>query len=156
GVQPAFGWEGDPMRLLFQGNFAPTHAFCAFYRWMREDFAADVVLHFGTHGALEFMPGKQVGLTDKCWPERLIGDLPNVYLYASNNSSAGTLAKRRGGAALVSYLTPPIAKAGLYKDLAALKSSLDAFRSQDDPDHALAEVLQEQAAALDLCTLEPK
>lgn len=156
GVQPAFGWEGDPMRLLFQGNFAPTHAFCAFYRWMREDFAADVVLHFGTHGALEFMPGKQVGLTDKCWPERLIGDLPNVYLYASNNSSEGTLAKRRGGAALVSYLTPPIAQAGLYKDLAALKASLDAFRSQDDPDHALAEVLQEQAAALDLCKLEPK
>lgn len=156
GVQPAFGWEGDPMRLLFQGNFAPTHAFSAFYRWMREDFGAHVVLHFGTHGALEFMPGKQVGLTDKCWPERLIGDLPNVYLYASNNSSEGTLAKRRGGAALVSYLTPPIAQAGLYKDLAALKASLDTFRSQDDPDHELAAVLQEQAAALDLCKLEPK
>jgi magnesium chelatase subunit H len=156
GVQPAFGWEGDPMRLLFQGNFAPTHAFSAFYRWMREDFGAHVVLHFGTHGALEFMPGKQVGLTDKCWPERLIGDLPNVYLYASNNSSEGTLAKRRGGAALVSYLTPPIAQAGLYKDLAALKASLDTFRGQDDPDHELAAVLQEQAAALDLCKLEPK
>ena len=156
GVQPAFGWEGDPMRLLFQGNFAPTHAFSAFYRWMREDFGAHVVLHFGTHGALEFMPGKQVGLTDKCWPERLIGDLPNVYLYASNNSSEGTLAKRRGGAALVSYLTPPIAQAGLYKDLAALKASLDTFRGQDDPDHELAAVLQEQAAALDLCALEPK
>lgn len=156
GVQPAFGWEGDPMRLLFQGNFAPTHAFCAFYRWMREDFGADVVLHFGTHGALEFMPGKQVGLTDTCWPERLIGDLPNVYLYASNNSSEGTLAKRRGGATLVSYLTPPIAQAGLYKDLAALKSSLDTFRAADDPDHELAEMLQQQAAALDLCPVEPK
>ncbi len=156
GVQPAFGWEGDPMRLLFQGNFAPTHAFCAFYRWMREDFGAHVVLHFGTHGALEFMPGKQVGLTDSCWPERLIGDLPNVYLYASNNSSEGTLAKRRGGATLVSYLTPPIAQAGLYKDLAALKSSLDTFRAQDDPDHELAEMLQLQAAALDLCKADPK
>jgi magnesium chelatase subunit H len=156
GVQPAFGWEGDPMRLLFQGNFAPTHAFCAFYRWMREDFGAHVVLHFGTHGALEFMPGKQVGLTDKCWPERLIGDLPNIYLYASNNSSEGTLAKRRGGATLVSYLTPPIAQAGLYKDLAALKSSLDTFRGQDDPDHELAAMLQEQAAALDLCKPDPK
>ncbi len=156
GVQPAFGWEGDPMRLLFQGNFAPTHAFCAFYRWMREDFGTNVVLHFGTHGALEFMPGKQVGLTDTCWPERLIGDLPNVYLYASNNSSEGTLAKRRGGATLVSYLTPPIAQAGLYKDLAALKSSLDTFRVQDDPDHELAEMLQLQAAALDLCPADPK
>ena len=63
GVQPAFGWEGDPMRLLFEGNFAPTHAFSAYYRWLREDFGANAVLHFGTHGALEFMPGKQVGLS---------------------------------------------------------------------------------------------
>ena len=62
GVQPAFGYEGDPMRLLFEKGFAPTHAFSAFYRWLREDFGADAVLHFGTHGALEFMPGKQAGL----------------------------------------------------------------------------------------------
>ncbi len=156
GVQPAFGWEGDPMRLLFQGNFAPTHAFCAFYRWLRDDFGTDVVLHFGTHGALEFMPGKQAGLSDTCWPERLIGDLPNIYLYASNNPSEGTLAKRRGGATLVSYLTPPIAQAGLYKDLAALKGSLDSFRAADDPNHELAEMLQEQAAALELCAPDPK
>ncbi len=154
GVQPAFGWEGDPMRLLFEGNFSPTHAFSAFYRWLREDFGADVVLHFGTHGALEFMPGKQVGLTDACWPERLIGDLPNVYLYASNNSSEGTLAKRRGGATLVSYLTPPIARSGLYKDLAALKGSIDSVRQgNSDPDHIVS--LQAAAAALDLCAAEP-
>ena len=63
GVQPAFGYEGDPMRLLFEKGFAPTHAFSAFYRWLREDFGADAVLHFGTHGALEFMPGKQAGLS---------------------------------------------------------------------------------------------
>ena len=61
GVQPAFGYEGDPMRLLFEKGFAPTHAFSAFYRWLREDFGAHAVLHFGTHGALEFMPGKQAG-----------------------------------------------------------------------------------------------
>lgn len=157
GVQPAFGWEGDPMRLLFEGNFAPTHAFSAFYRWLREDFGADVVLHFGTHGALEFMPGKQVGLTDACWPERLIGDLPNVYLYASNNSSEGTLAKRRGGATLVSYLTPPISRSGLYKDLAALKGNVESFRtaSQAGSDPDLVRMIQEQAAALDLCAAEP-
>ena len=63
GVQPAFGYEGDPMRLLFEKGFAPTHAFSAFYRWLREDFGANAVLHFGTHGALEFMPGKQTGLS---------------------------------------------------------------------------------------------
>ena len=76
GVQPAFGYEGDPMRLLFEQGFAPTHAFTAFYRWIREDFGAHAVLHFGTHGALEFMPGKQAGLSGQCWPDRLIGDLP--------------------------------------------------------------------------------
>ena len=62
GLQPAFGYEGDPMRLLFEKGFAPTHAFNAFYRYLREDFGAHAVLHFGTHGALEFMPGKQAGL----------------------------------------------------------------------------------------------
>ncbi len=156
GVQPAFGWEGDPMRLLFEGTFAPTHAFCAFYRWLREDFGADVVLHFGTHGALEFMPGKQVGLSGACWPERLIGDLPNVYLYASNNSSEGTLAKRRGGATLVSYLTPPVAHAGLYRGLQDLKATLDRWRQAGDAERAgLAALVQEQGAAVELCDAEP-
>lgn len=160
GVQPAFGWEGDPMRLLFEGNFAPTHAFSAFYRWLRDDHGTDVVLHFGTHGALEFMPGKQVGLTGNCWPERLIGALPNVYLYASNNSSEGTLAKRRGGATLVSYLTPPIARAGVYKELSVLKDLLGeaaragTAREADGADER-ARGIQAQAAALDLCRAEP-
>ncbi len=156
GVQPAFGWEGDPMRLLFEGNFAPTHAFAAFYRWLREDFGADAVLHFGTHGALEFMPGKQVGLAGECWPERLIGDLPNVYLYASNNSSEGTLAKRRGAATLVSYLTPPVTHAGLYRGLQELKTTLDRWRQATDGERAvLAALVQEQGAAVELCDAAP-
>ncbi len=159
GVQPSFGWEGDPMRLLFEGNFSPTHAFSAFYRWLREDYAADAVLHFGTHGALEFMPGKQVGLGARCWPERLIADLPNVYLYASNNSSEGTLAKRRGGATLVSYLTPAVSNAGLYRRLADLKTSLDrlgALGEREVEERAtLTALVQTEAAALDLATAEP-
>jgi magnesium chelatase subunit H len=159
GVQPAFGYEGDPMRLLFEQGFTPTHAFSAFYRYLREDFGADAVLHFGTHGALEFMPGKQVGMSAACWPDRLIGDLPNLYLYASNNPSEGTIAKRRSAATLVSYLTPPIARAGLYKGLTELKGSMERWRSLP-PDAAderadLAELIQAQAATLDLCDAEP-
>jgi magnesium chelatase subunit H len=130
GVQPAFGYEGDPMRLLFERGFAPTHAFSAFYRWLREDFGAHTYLHFGTHGALEFMPGKQVGLSAECWPDRLLGDVPNVYLYASNNPSEGTLAKRRGAATLVSYLTPPVTHAGLYRGLLDLKASLNRWSGE--------------------------
>jgi magnesium chelatase subunit H len=90
------------------------------------------VLHFGTHGALEFMPGKQSGMSGKCWPDRLIGDLPNLYLYAANNPSEGTIAKRRSAATLVSYLTPPVTNAGLYKGLSELKSSLDRLRNLDE------------------------
>ncbi|MDY7097134.1 MAG: magnesium chelatase subunit H [Pseudomonadota bacterium] len=152
GVQPAFGYEGDPMRLLFEGNFAPTHAFSAFYRYIREDFGSHSVLHFGTHGALEFMPGKQAGMTSHCWPERLIGDLPNYYLYAANNPTEGMLAKRRGAATLISYLTPPLAQAGLYKDLAELKASVERWRmSRDDAERAdLAELIVDQCDVIDI------
>ena len=159
-IQPAFGIEGDPMRLMFEGSFAPTHAFAAFYRWMRQDFGAHAVLHFGTHGALEFMPGKQAGLSAACWPDRLIGDVPNFYLYASNNPSEGMLAKRRTAATLVSYLTPPVAHAGLYRGLLELKATLDSWRAMEpDTDAvkraALAGLLQAQAAAVNLATNEP-
>ncbi|ORE92748.1 magnesium chelatase subunit H [Aurantimonas sp. 22II-16-19i] len=155
GIQPAFGYEGDPMRLLFEKGFAPTHAFSAYYRWLREDFGADAVLHFGTHGALEFMPGKQVGLSGDCWPDRLIQDLPNIDLYAANNPSEGTIAKRRAAATLVSYLTPPVAHAGLYRGLADLKASIERWRGTA-PDAAeerrnLEATIAAQAAELDLC-----
>ena len=155
GIQPAFGYEGDPMRLLFEKGFAPTHAFSAYYRWLREDFAADAVLHFGTHGALEFMPGKQVGLSAECWPDRLIGDLPNVYLYAANNPSEGTIAKRRAAATLVSYLTPPVAHAGLYRGLTDLKATIERWRiTAPDAAHERRDLeltIAAQASALDLC-----
>ncbi len=152
GIQPGFGFEGDPMRLLFDSGFAPTHAFSAFYRYMREDFGADAVLHFGTHGALEFMPGKHVGLSADCWPERLIGDLPNFYLYAANNPSEGAIAKRRSGATLISYLTPPVAQSGLYKDLAELKASLDRWNVRDPGADTgeLSALIHRQALALAL------
>lgn len=158
-VQPGFGYEGDPMRLLFEKGFAPTHAFSAFYRYIREDFDASAVLHFGTHGALEFMPGKQVGLSEACWPDRLIGDLPNFYLYAANNPSEGTIAKRRSAATLISYLTPPVSQAGLYKGLADLKSSLDQWRTLA-PDDArgrasVFELILAQAEQLELADALP-
>ena len=152
GIQPGMGYEGDPMRLLFERGFAPTHAFSAFYRWLNEDFGANAVLHFGTHGALEFMPGKQSGMSATCWPDRLIGDLPNMYLYASNNPSEGTVAKRRAAATLISYLTPPVAQAGLYKGLVDLKDTIERYRSLEPEAAAerqdLAVMIQAQATEL--------
>jgi magnesium chelatase subunit H len=157
-VQPAFGYEGDPMRLLFEQGLAPTHAFSAFYRYLREDWQAHAALHFGTHGALEFMPGKQSGMSGNCWPDRLIGDLPNLYLYASNNPSEGAIAKRRSGATLISYLTPPVAQAGLYRGLLELKASIERWRVGPSAAHDRAELallIQAQAAELSLCEAEP-
>ena len=152
GFQPSIGIEGDPMRLLFDGAFAPTHAFSAFYRYLREDFGAHAVLHFGTHGSLEFMPGKQVGLSAKCWPERLLGALPNFYFYAANNPSEAAIAKRRSAATLLTYLTPSVTQAGLYRGLTELKELVDRFGAAqtDDERRTLREALEAQAGAVDL------
>ncbi len=153
-IQPSTGLEGDPMRLLFAKGSAPTHAFSAFYRYLREDFAAHAILHFGTHGSLEFMPGKQVGLSSKCWPDRLIGDSPNFYLYASNNPSEGAIAKRRGCATLISYLTPPVSQSGLYKGLADLKASMERYRSLPNDAQSernqLLQLIEQQGHELEL------
>jgi len=153
GVQPTFGYEGDPMRLLFERGFAPTHAFTTFYLWLRNTFNADVLLHFGMHGALEFMPGKQAGLGARDWPDRLIGEVPNVYLYASNNPSEATLAKRRANAITVTHVTPPLATSGLYKALGELKDSLTRFRAMDPDAHDRADLealIAAQAETVDM------
>ena len=153
GVQPTFGYEGDPMRLLFERGFAPTHAFSAFYQFMKHDFAADVLLHFGMHGALEFMPGKQNGCSGNDWPDRLIGNLPNVYLYAANNPSEATLAKRRSNAITITHLTPPLQASGLYRGLADLKDSLTKWRGQAPDDHSragLEDLIRAQAETVHL------
>lgn len=128
GVQPTFGFEGDPMRLMMARSGSPHHGFMAFYTYLAKVLKADGVIHFGTHGALEFMPGKQIGLSGECWPDRLIDELPNFYVYSVNNPSEGSIAKRRSYAELISYLTPPIENAGLYRELAALKDLVMAYR----------------------------
>ena len=107
GVQPTFGYEGDPMRLMMARGGAPHHGFMAFYTYLSRVLNADAIIHVGTHGALEFMPGKQVGLSGECWPDRLVDELPNIYIYSVNNPSEGSIAKRRSYAELISYLTPP-------------------------------------------------
>ncbi|APX14166.1 magnesium chelatase subunit H [Tateyamaria omphalii] len=159
GVQPAFGYEGDPMRLLFERGFAPTHAFTTFYIWLRNTYQADAVIHFGMHGALEFMPGKQAGLGARDWPDRLIGEMPNIYLYAANNPSEASLAKRRSNAVTITHLTPPLAQSGLYKGLAELKDSLTRWREMDTRDSAraeLEELIAEQAETVDMGGTPPE
>ena len=146
------------MRLLFEHGFAPTHAFTQFYLWLRNTYRSDVLLHFWMHGALEFMPCKQAGLGARDWPDRLIGEMPNVYLYASNNPSEATLAKRRSNAVTITHLTPPLASAGLYKGLSELKDSLTRWRGLAPDAHEradLAGLIETQAEAVDLTERDP-
>lgn len=148
GQQPSFGYERDPMRLLMAKDAAPHHGFAAYYTWLEHTFQADTVLHFGTHGALEFMPGKQAGLSSSCWPTRLLGSLPNLYYYCVNNPSEGTIAKRRGFATLVSYMVPPLKHAGLYKGLRLLKDTIDNYRH--NPSKEMLEDIRAQAEKLEI------
>jgi magnesium chelatase subunit H len=152
GVQPTFGYEGDPMRMLASESGAPHHGFMGLYTYLEKIFKADAVIHLGTHGSLEFMPGKQVGLSYDCWPDRLIGELPNIYIYSVNNPSEGTIAKRRSYAELVSYLTPPIENAGLYKEFISMKELLTAYRqsTKETEREQLFLVIEEKAKALNL------
>ncbi|MGB0825714.1 MAG: magnesium chelatase subunit H, partial [Synechococcus sp.] len=128
GVQPTFGYEGDPMRLLYSRSASPHHGFAAYYTYLQKIWKADAVLHFGTHGSLEFMPGKQMGMSETCYPDSLIGALPNLYYYAANNPSEATIAKRRGYASTISYLTPPAENAGLYKGLKELGELVGSYQ----------------------------
>jgi magnesium chelatase subunit H len=132
GVQPTFGYEGDPMRLLFSRSASPHHGFAAYYTYLSQIWHADAVLHFGTHGSLEFMPGKQMGMSGECYPDNLIGAIPNIYYYAANNPSEATIAKRRSYAATISYLTPPAENSGLYKGLQELSELIASYQTLKD------------------------
>ena len=140
------------MRLMMARGGAPHHGFMAFYTYLSRVLEADAVVHVGTHGSLEFMPGKQLGLSGECWPDRLIGELPNIYLYSVNNPSEGSIAKRRSYAELISYLTPPMENAGLYKELASLKELINAYRECSDKEQRerLFAVIESSSRGLNL------
>jgi magnesium chelatase subunit H len=152
GLQPTFGYEGDPMRLMMARSGSPHHGFMAFYTYLSQVLNVDAVVHVGTHGAMEFMPGKQIGLSAECWPDRLIGELPNIYIYSVKNPSEGSIAKRRSYAELISYLTPPIENAGLYRQLATLKDLVMSYRqSTIEPERErLFESIEDYSCQLNL------
>eukprot|EP00930_Biecheleria_cincta_P083275 TRINITY_DN72881_c0_g1_i1.p1 TRINITY_DN72881_c0_g1~~TRINITY_DN72881_c0_g1_i1.p1 ORF type:complete len:1488 (-),score=365.15 TRINITY_DN72881_c0_g1_i1:600-5000(-) len=154
GVQPTFGYEGDPMRLLFAKSASPHHGFAAFYTYLEFVFKADACLHFGTHGSLEFMPGKQVGMSGGCYPDRLISVLPNLYYYAANNPSEATIAKRRSYASTISYLTPPAENAGLYKGLQELAELVKSYQGLRENEQRGASIVNSIIATARQCNLD--
>ncbi len=136
-LQPSMGVPGDPMRLLFEKTFTPHHQYAAFYAWLKHGFKADAVIHVGMHGTAEWMPGLQTALTGDCWPDQLLGTLPQLYLYPLNNPAEAAIARRRGYATVISHAIPPYARAGLYKQLAQARTRLE------DPEDALEGALPE-------------
>ena len=111
------GVEGDPMRLLFERDLTPHPQYAAFYSWLQNGFEADAVLHFGTHGTVEWLPGSPVGNTGLSWSDVLLGNLPNIYVYTANNPSESIIAKRRGYGTIVSHNVPPYGKKSILSPL---------------------------------------
>lgn len=139
GVQPPLGIPGDPMRLMFERDLTPHPQYAAFYQWLQLGLQADAVVHFGMHGTVEWLPGSPLGNTGYSWSDILIGNLPNLYIYAANNPSESILAKRRGYGAIVSHNVPPYGRAGLYKELVALRELIAEYREEPEKNYALKE-----------------
>jgi cobaltochelatase CobN len=150
-VQPPRGFGMDPSKVYHDSDLQPPHDYYAFYAWLRNEFEADAVVHLGTHGSLEWLPGKTVGLDAESAPDALVADLPNVYPYIVNNPGEGTQAKRRSYAAVVDYLTPPMASAGTYDELAELETLADRYREAgSEAGETVERLLREAVDELDL------
>ena len=155
-VQPPRGFGMDPEKVYHDSDLQPPHDYVAFYAWLRHAFAADAVVHLGTHGSLEWLPGKTVGLDAASAPDGLIRDLPNVYPYIVNNPGEGTQATRRSYAAIVDHLTPVMRRAGSYDELAELEDLARRYReaggteARDDDGARLGALIRERVEALDV------
>ncbi|MCL8208881.1 MAG: cobaltochelatase subunit CobN [Actinomycetia bacterium] len=127
GIQPPRAPDDDPVHTYHSPEIPPPHQYLAYYRWLRDGFGADAVVHLGKHGTLEWLPGKSVGLSNACFPELALPDLPNLYPFVVDDPGEGTQAKRRSHAVIVDHLVPPVQAAGLYDDLAELQQLLDQY-----------------------------
>jgi magnesium chelatase subunit H len=141
GVQPPLGISGDPMRLMFERDMTPHPQYAAFYKWLQHDLKAHALVHFGMHGTVEWLPGSPLGNTGYSWPDILLGNLPNLYIYAANNPSESILAKRRGYGVLISHNVPPYGRAGLYKEMVLLRELIGEYREDPAKNSALREAI---------------
>ncbi|MGE5514187.1 MAG: cobaltochelatase subunit CobN [Bacteroidota bacterium] len=127
GIQPARGYNIDPGTSYHDPDLVPPHSYFAFYAWLREEFRADAVVHMGKHGNLEWLPGKSLALSEACFPEAVLGPLPNLYPFIVNDPGEGTQAKRRTQAVIIDHLTPPLTRAESYGPLRELERLVDEY-----------------------------
>ncbi len=125
--QPLAGEGDNEFKIVHGTGMAPPQRYIDTYRWIREDFRADALLHFGTHGSLEYTPRKQVALYDNDWPDSLVGSTPHFYLYTTGNVGEALIAKRRTYASLVSHLTAPFMESGVRNDYRRLSEAVKTY-----------------------------
>jgi cobaltochelatase CobN len=142
-VQPKRGCagarcDGQVCKILHDPDIPPPHQYMATYRYLERDFGADVIVHVGTHGNLEFLPGKGTALSADCYPDIAIGDIPHLYIFNADNPAEGTIAKRRSYAVLVNHMQTVMIQGGLYEDLEELGTFLGEYEQikETDPGHS--------------------
>lgn len=146
--QPAAGGGDNAFQIVHGTDVAPPHSYVAAYLWMQYGFKADAMIHFGTHGSLEFTPKKQAALCDLDWPDRLVGSVPRFYIYSIGNVGEGMIAKRRGYGVLQSYLTPPFMESnvrGIYRNLT---EKIKIYNQKVYPERGTADPKEVEKAAL--------
>ncbi|HTK05962.1 MAG TPA: cobaltochelatase subunit CobN [Ktedonobacteraceae bacterium] len=145
-LQPPRGYGMDPNAIYHVPDLPPTHNYYALYRWLRDaqGWNADAIIHLGKHGTLEWLPGKSVGLSQNCYPDQLLDDLPLIYPFIINNPGEGAQAKRRAHAVIVDHLVPPMTSAGAYGALAELAQMVDEYYQLEALDPSKLPELQRQ------------
>lgn len=149
GLQPPRGYGMDPNAIYHQPDLPPTHHYAAFYRWLYEPqerggWGADAILHMGKHGTLEWLPGKGIGLSDTCFPDLFLADMPLVYPFIINDPGEGMQAKRRSHAVIVDHLIPPMTTADAYDALDELQQLVDEYYQLEALDPSKLPMLQTQ------------
>ena len=144
GIQPPRGFGENPIAIYHSPDLMPTHHYIAFYRWLRDGFGADAVVHLGKHGTLEWTPGKGVGLSRSCLPEVCLPDLPHFYPFIINNPGEGTQAKRRTHAVIVDHLVPAMTTADSYGDITRCEQLMDEYARAQGMDPQKLPMLRQQ------------
>jgi cobaltochelatase CobN len=141
-LQPDRGSIGDRKSGYHDTSCPPSHAYVAVYAWLRERI--DALVHLGTHGTLEWLPGKALALSQECWPEAVLGALPVIYPFIVNNPGEAVQAKRRLGAVTIGHLTPPLSAAGLHGPLAELEGIIEEYAAADGLDRRRLAFLEDE------------
>jgi cobaltochelatase CobN len=148
GIQPARGYQVDVSAVYHDPDLVPPHGYLAFYFWLRHTYGADALIHVGKHGNLEWLPGKGVGLSEQCWPDAILGPMPNIYPFIVNDPGEGAQAKRRTQAVIIDHLMPPLTRAETYGPLRDLELLADEYYDAQMLDPRRAQALEKDILAL--------